>query len=99
MLHSAPELMQDIAHRLKVLRLSKELTQLGLSKRSGVSLAVVRLFERTGKISLESLLKLALALGAEKDFAQLFSQPVPDESVSLDQLLERSKKRKRGRIV
>ncbi len=39
------------------------LTQEGLATRSGVSVSTLRKFERTGLISLESFLKLAMVLG------------------------------------
>ncbi len=52
-----------IAENFRSHRLSKELTQEGLANRSGVSISTLRKFERTGQISLESFLKLAMVLG------------------------------------
>jgi len=91
--------MRNIADRARERRLALNLTQLGLSKRSGVSLAVIRLFEQFGKISLESLLKLALALGSANDFAKLFEKSEYTASISLDELIQQSTKRKRGRVT
>ena len=99
MLHSTPELMRIIADRARERRLAMNFTQLGLSRRSGVSLAVIRLFEHSGKISLESLLKIALALGSASEFATLFEKSDKTDAISLDQLIEQSKKRKRGRVT
>lgn len=90
------ELVGKIAAQAKEKRLSLNLTQQSLSERSGVSLGVLKNFERTGKISIESLLKIALVLDALAEFSALF-KPKPLESYpSLDQILKQ-KSRKRGR--
>lgn len=67
-----------------------------ISERSGVSHGVLKKFERTGQISLGSLLKLALVLGALNDFEHVFSPIQPEEALSLDELMEDAL-RKRGR--
>lgn len=72
------------------------LTQEGLALRSGVSFGTIKLFERRGKISLESLLKLAIALQASDEFEKLFLATTP--ALSLDELLKEPKVRKRGNI-
>ena len=66
---STSEMAGYIALAAKEKRLALNLSQKSLSERSGVSFGVIKKFERTGKISLESLLKLALTLGALKDFS------------------------------
>lgn len=91
-----PEMAYHIAQRAKDKRLEQNLSQHSLSERSGVSLAVLKKFERTGKISLESLLKLALALGSLAEFTQLFRPALPETAKTLDELLKQ-KTRKRGR--
>lgn len=58
----------EIAQRHKELRKQKGLTQMDLAERSGVSLGSLKRFEAQGKISLESLLKLASILGRLSDF-------------------------------
>ena len=50
------------------------LSQSVLAHRSGVSLGSLKRFEQDSLISLESLIKLSVALGCEKSFAALFSQ-------------------------
>lgn len=68
-----------------------------ISERSGVSHGVLKKFERTGQISLGSLLKLALVfLRALNDFEHVFSPIQPEEALSLDELMEDAL-RKRGR--
>ena len=46
-----------------------------LSERAGVSLASLRRFEQTGRISLKSLLRLSFVLGRLGDFDALFAPP------------------------
>lgn len=50
-------------------RKEAKLTQEELSRKSGVSLGSLKRLETKGKISLESLIKIAFALGYEKDFS------------------------------
>lgn len=93
---SPAELSQKIAHAAKEKRLSLNLSQQSLAERSGVSLGVLKKFEKTGKISLESLLKLALTLESLNDFIQLFKSSSSKNFLTLDELLAQ-KARKRGR--
>ena len=89
------DFLNQIASAAREKRLSLNLTQVSLSDKSGVSLGVIKKFERTGKISIESLLKLALVLDSLKEFANLF-RATSIESQTMDQLLNQ-KTRKRGR--
>ena len=100
MLKTSTETVAELAQRAKSMRLAQNLTQAGLEKRSGVSLGSIKLFERTGKISIESLIKIAIALGALEGFDGLF-QPNLTEDRSIDDLLKDAKAstgRKRGRV-
>ena len=63
---------QGVAERLHAARKNAKISQIILAQRSGVSLGSIKRFERTGEISLSSLLKLALVLGYENDFNNLF---------------------------
>ncbi len=83
-----------LAERIKTRRLEMNLTQEGLSARSGLPLATYRRFERTGKISLDGLLHVAYALDALNDFDHLFESR---KYATLDEALEANQKnRKRG---
>lgn len=93
-LRSSSEIILIIAQRAKEQRLGLNLSQKSLSLRSGVSLSVIKKFERTGKISLESLLKLAIILDVIQDFDALF-HPKTDIP-SIDFLIKKAS-RKRGR--
>ena len=93
---SPHELLKHIAQAAKAKRLSINLSQQSLADRSMVSLGVIKKFEHTGKISLESLLKLALVLDALNEFGELFKAKPISAYRSLDELLKQ-KPRQRGR--
>ena len=73
---TSADISLDLADRLKHIRKRKKITQLKLSEISGVSYASLRRFERTGNISLSSLIKIADALGLVNEIDSLFTQPV-----------------------
>ncbi len=87
---------KKIAEKMKRRRLQLNITQLSLSKISGVSLGSLKRFENKYKISLEHLLKLALALDALDGFHNLFPE---SDYQSIDDIInkKKSKDRKRGR--
>jgi transcriptional regulator with XRE-family HTH domain len=89
------EVLPEIAARARVLRKAQRLSQETLAARAGVSFGSVKRFERTGQISLESLLKLAVILDALGDFDALFAVKV--EGLSLDDILRDSSPSKRKR--
>lgn len=73
-LKTPTELMFETARKAKTLRLRDNLSQSGLAERSGVSLGSLKRFEKTGQISFESLLKIALSLNCLSDFNALFTE-------------------------
>lgn len=73
-LKSPADINKDVAKRVRDRRKEKKWSQVELSKRSGVSLGSLKRFERTGEISLSSLVKIAFAIGCEYDFDHLFSK-------------------------
>ena len=62
----------EIAKRFVLIRKNRKISQSRLSEISGVSYASIRRFEKTGDISLTSLVKLALALQLYDDLDNLF---------------------------
>jgi transcriptional regulator with XRE-family HTH domain len=90
------EMQKQIAQKVRAKRLALDLSQQTLSEKSAVSYGVLKKFERTGQISLESLLKLAVVLGSMHDFSMLFNADMPQNAASLDELIE-NETRKRGR--
>lgn len=73
MLKTPNEVMLEMALKAKAARLKCNLSQNGVAERSGVSLGSLKRFEKTGQISLESLLKIALSLNCLKDFENIFT--------------------------
>lgn len=94
-LKTPKEIMLAIAQRAKHCRLALNLTQTGLATRSNVSLGSLKRFERTGKISLESLLNLALVLENLNTFDQVFTYQRP--KITLDEIIKQQKLPQRGR--
>ena len=95
-LHTAPQVRKSLAARVRALRLARGWKQTTLAERSGVSLASLRRFEGSGKVSLESLLKLAFALDRLDDFDALL-RPPPASSLAEIEAAEKRPVRKRGR--
>lgn len=90
------EIAKEIAKKAKDKRLKLNLSQQTLSDKSGVSYGTLKKFEHKGQISLESLLKIALALGELDKFEHLFAKTDDKLPASLDELLG-DNQRKRGR--
>ena len=85
------EVIQDIAIKVRDLRKTKKLSQEELAEKSGVSFWSIKRFESTGKISLESLLKVAFALDSLGDFEKLFAHK--ESPKSLDDIIKSQNKR------
>ncbi len=90
------EMTVYISKQLRERRLALNMSQKTLSDRSGVSHSTLRNFERTGQISLLSLLKLSVVLEAFDDFKILFAENNEANFSSLDEVLKDTS-RKRGR--
>ncbi|PKQ66631.1 transcriptional regulator [Labilibaculum manganireducens] len=73
------DISRALAERHKLLRKQLKLSQFEMAERSGVSLGSLKRFENTGKISLESLLKLAHLMNRLEDFEKVF-QAQEDQS-------------------
>lgn len=85
-----------LANNMRERRLALNLTQAGLSERSGVALATLRKFEQTGKISVESLFKLMAIVGGLEAVLEAV-KPAPKTFDSIDDVLAGSKQPKRQR--
>jgi transcriptional regulator with XRE-family HTH domain len=96
-LQTPEKVAAGLAARAKALRLTRGWKQTTLARRSGVSLASLRRFEESGRVSLQNLLKLAFALGRLDDFDDLFHKP-PASSLAELEAGEKEPKRQRGRI-
>lgn len=71
----------EIAKRFAAIRKNGKISQQRLSELSGVAYASIRRFEKTGDISLASLVKLALALRRYDDLDRLFQTTDEYESI------------------
>jgi transcriptional regulator with XRE-family HTH domain len=60
---TALEVSKALAERHRILRKQLKMSQEEMAERSGVSLGSLKRFENTGKISLDSLLRLMHLLG------------------------------------
>ena len=95
-LKTTGEVAQTLAERMKNLRLQKKWKRLTLAERAGVSEASLRRFEQKSRISLESFLKLLLALGRLDEIDELLQ---PSTLKSIDDLeIKKQKLPKRGSI-
>jgi transcriptional regulator with XRE-family HTH domain len=75
-----------MASLMRERRLAVNMTQEQLAGQANVSLAVLRKFERTGKISLESFVKLAFVLGLSDRLLEALRMKT--ETASLDDILK-----------
>ena len=94
-LHTPDEIERRLAGRIRAERLRRGFKQSTLAERSGVSLATIRRYERTGRTSLENLLKLCHALGRLDEFAGLLEPPAASSIAELEARLEPSTPRRR----
>lgn len=90
-------LLRQIARRAVSRRLALGWTRDELAQRSGIAPDTLKRFEQTGHVSLERLLKIAVALDAVGEFGALFPTP---EATSLAELeaLAAVRRRQRGRL-
>ena len=65
------EVSKALAEKHRALRKQLKISQEEMAERSGVSLGSLKRFEHTGKISLDSLLKLMHLLGRLNEFDNL----------------------------
>ena len=96
-LETPEQVSKTLAERAKALRLARGWKQSTLAKRSGVSLASLRRFEESGRVSLQNLLELAFALHRLDDFDALLQPPRASSLAELEAVEQRAT-RKRGRI-
>ena len=83
-----------MGERAKHLRLLRKLGQEELAARSGVAIATIHRFEKTGVASIKNILRIATALRAEAAFDKLFEAPT---YTSLDEALARPEPHQRQR--
>ena len=70
---TAEELDQKLAQRVRYIRKRRSISQEKLASMSGVSYGSIKRFEMTGKISLLSLTKIAMALDIAGELRDIFT--------------------------
>lgn len=102
MLDNPDDIMMQIAENFRKRRVEKNITRERIADMSGVALATVARFEQKGFISLESLIKLAMALGYVSEIKGLFGAPKFSTMAELELIRQKSHdkrayvKRKKG---
>ena len=96
---TSSEARSALASNVRERRLAMDLTQTGLSRRSGVSLGTLRKFEREGCISLKSLTELMQVVGGLEEIVQASALP-PVEFRSIEDVIagKARSRRKRGSV-
>lgn len=94
---SLSKIQRKIVKNIRDRRLQMELTQEGLSERSGVPLSTLRKFEQKGAISLDSFLKILSVVGGLEEMLDAL-KPKEQHFKSIDEVLKSEEKsiRKRG---
>lgn len=88
------EVCQQLAERVRGLRLARNWTQQELGARAGVSTPTVQRFERGDMITLGNFVRLIQALQRIRELESLL---LPDEAISIEALEARLLKPKRQR--
>lgn len=68
------DIAKEFAEKIKQQRKMLKISQVQLAAKSGVSLGSIKRFESKYEISLNSLIKILIALNLEKDFENFFTQ-------------------------
>ena len=89
---TAEEIDKALALRIRQVRKRRSISQEELSKMSGVSLGSLKRFESTGKISLLSLTKLAMALDCPNEIKDMFTKVTYK---SINEVIEEEKMREK----
>lgn len=91
---SHAEICAELGARLRKQRLIQLLSQQELAARAGVSVGTVKSLESNGAVSLETLVRIAFALGLIDELARLFE--VKANSIAEMERAERAQGRQRA---
>lgn len=75
-LKTESDVLQEVADALRAHRAALGWRQVDLAEKSGVAIATLRRFERTGKIGFSALAKLFVSLGLADRFLAALKPPV-----------------------
>lgn len=91
------EICREIGSRLRTQRLAQAMGQEELAARSGLSLGTVKNIEAKGQASLESLIRIIVALGLVDELAPLFQMKV--QSIADMQQVEGTQRKRAPRRI
>jgi len=89
------EIARELGSRLRAQRLRQLLAQDELAARAGVSASALKTLESSGRSTIETLIRVAAALGLQADFASLFLPRTPLTIEDLERA-ERARERMRA---
>jgi transcriptional regulator with XRE-family HTH domain len=94
------EICTELGQRLKRQRLAQSLTQKDLAERAGVALGTVKNLEGKGVSSLESTIRIVMALGLVDEVASLFKLKAAQSIAQMEraQLAERKRAPSKTRL-
>ena len=78
------EIAKSLADKIKENRKKLKISQEALAQKSGVSLGSIKRFETKYEISLQSFIKIAIALDLDNYFENLFTQKT---YISIDEVI------------
>jgi transcriptional regulator with XRE-family HTH domain len=93
-LYSPGELGTMVGRRARELRLAKGLRQTDVAEAAGVPVSTLKRFESRGDAGFAAIVRIAIALGAERPFADLFAAP---DTRTMDDIVRGNRKRLRAR--
>ena len=79
------EIAKSLADKIKEHRKKLKISQEMLAQKSGVSFGSIKRFETKYEISLQSFIKIAIALDLDKDLEKLFTQKT---YASIDEIIK-----------
>ena len=91
------EIEAEFAQRIRLARVSRNMTQRDLAERVGVSVGTIRNLERSGDCAFSTIIKVALALRLEQGLDDLFKVGVQSIEELID--MERAKRSVRKRAT
>ena len=86
------DVLLELANKFRAIRKKNKLSRSELSERSGVSESSIKRFELTGKISLESLLRVSHLVDRLSDFESIFKSVESKDDI--EKLFSNKTKRK-----
>lgn len=89
---TAKDVLVEFASRLKAHRMRQGLSQPELAQRAGLALGTVSGFEKDGKATFETVIRLVMALGLSRELQPLFLQ-IPSSIKELEEAQQPARKR------